>query len=129
MLDAMIASALRKLINTQFSLEEAHQHAVNLPKKSVEEQRAQNSDRILRGKTNCLHERRVLSCNRSIYGAVQGVADLVTVNLHNDDVQDFDVRWECTIISERNTFTCDLGRIFQFKISELCSTSDCDGLL
>ena len=41
MLDAMISSALRKLINTQFSLEEAHQHAVNLPKKSAEEQRAQ----------------------------------------------------------------------------------------
>ena len=34
-------------------------------------------------------------------GAVPGLADLVTVNLHNDDVQDFDVRWDHALLSVR----------------------------
>ena len=32
--------------------------------------------------------------------AVQGLADLVSMTLQNDDVQDFDVRWDHALISE-----------------------------
>ena len=84
MLDAMIASALKKLINTQSTFRK---------RVSVEEQRAQNDDRFLRGRQNCVHDLRVFPCNRS-YETVQGLADLVTMTLQNDDVQDFDVRWD-----------------------------------
>ena len=59
---------------------------------SVEEQRAQKYDRFLRGRQIaymiCEHCRATGACE-----AVQGVSDLFTINLQNDDVQDFDVRW------------------------------------
>ena len=57
MQDAMIASALKKLINTQSTFRK---------RVSVEEQRAQNSDRFLRGRQNCVHDVRVFQCNRSL---------------------------------------------------------------
>ena len=33
------------------------------------------------------------------YEAVQGLADLFTVGLHNDDVQDFEVRWDHALLT------------------------------
>ena len=76
MLDAMIASALKKLINTQSTFRK---------RASVEEQRAQNSDRFLRGRQIAY-----MICDET----VQGLADLVSMTLQNDNVQDFDVRWD-----------------------------------
>ena len=78
MLDAMIASALKK----HFSMQSNFRRRVG-----VEEQRAQNSDRFLTRKTNCVHE------------AVQGLTDLVALSLQNDDVQDFDVRWDHALLT------------------------------
>ena len=82
MLDAMIASALKKLLTS-----------VHLRKRaSVEEQCAQKDDRFLRG--------RQIACSiyehfraTGAYEAVQGLSDLFNVRLQNDDVQDFDTRW------------------------------------
>ena len=45
-LDAMIASALEKLLNTLIHFQK---------RMSVEEQRAQKHDRFLRGRENCVH--------------------------------------------------------------------------
>ena len=88
-LDAMIASALKKLINTQSTFRK---------RVNVEEQRAQNSDRFLRG--------RHIACMIYEYfratGAVetvQGLTDLVSMTLQNDDVQGFDVRWDHALLS------------------------------
>ena len=55
MLDAMIASALKKLLNTQIHFRKTV---------SVEEHRVQKHDRFLRGRQNCVHVLRVFPCNR-----------------------------------------------------------------
>ena len=55
-LDAMIASALEKLLNTQIHFQK---------RVSVEEQRAQKHSRFSRGRQNCVHDLRVFPCNRS----------------------------------------------------------------
>ena len=79
-LDAMIASALKKLTNTQSTFRK---------RVSVEEQRAQTSDRFLR-------ERQIAYI---IYEYFRATRSTVSMTLQNDDVQDFDVMWS-TIISE-----------------------------
>ena len=57
MLDAMIVSALKKLLNT---------HVHFRKRVSVEEQRAQTYDRFLRGRQNCIHDLRAFSSHRSL---------------------------------------------------------------
>ena len=84
MLDAMIASASRKLINTQSTFRK---------RVSVEEQRGQNTDRFLRGRQIAYMDDEYVRATGA-YEAVQGLADLVTMTLQNDNVQDFDVRWD-----------------------------------
>ena len=78
-LDARIASALNRIIhNTQFKR-----------KVSLEEQKAQKEDRFLRGRqiAYLIHEYfRVTGTNDS----VEIYADLFTISLRNDDVQEFD---------------------------------------
>ena len=71
MLDAMIASALKQLINTQSTFRK---------RVSVEEQRAQN--RFLRGR----------QISYMIY-------EYFRATVQNDDVQDFDVRWDHALLS------------------------------
>ena len=82
-LDAKIASALNKTIhNTQFK------RKVNL-----EEQKAQKEHRFLRGRqiAYLIYEYfRVTGANDS----VENYADLFTVVLRNDDVQEFDSKWD-----------------------------------
>ena len=82
MLDAMIASALKRLLDH-------HVHFRN--RVSVEEKRAQKYNRFLRGRpVACMiykHCRATGACE-----AVQGHSDVFTFRLQNDDVQDFDVR-------------------------------------
>ena len=70
-------------------------HERALPKESisVEEQRAQKYDRFLRGRQIAYmiyeHFRATRACE-----AVQGPPNLFSISLQNDDVQDFDVRWD-----------------------------------
>ena len=48
----------------------------------------------------------------------------------NDDVQDFDVRWDQRfIISKRNVHRHGPGRIVLVKIAGFCSASDCFGFV
>ena len=89
MLDVVIASALKKILNTQSN---------SRKRVSVEEQRAQNFDRFLRGRQiaymMCEYFRATGACE-----AVKGLANLFTVSLQNDDVQDFDVRCHHALLS------------------------------
>ena len=88
MLDAMIASVLKELL-THFTCE----------KELVsEEQRAQKDERFLRGRQFAdmifEHCRATGACE-----AVQDLSDLFNIRLQNDDVQDFDTRWDQALLA------------------------------
>ena len=87
-LDARIASALNKIIhNSHFKR-----------RISLEEQKAQKEDRFLRGKQIAyfIYEYfRVTGATDS----VENYADLFTFSLRNDDVQEFDSKWDGILLS------------------------------
>ena len=87
-LDAEIASALNRIIdNTKFKR-----------KVSLEEQQAQKDNRFLRGRQiACLIYEyfRVTRANDS----VENYADLFTIVLRNDDIQEFDSKWDGILLS------------------------------
>ena len=87
-LDAKIASALNRIIhNTRFKR-----------KVSLEEQKAQKDDRFLRGRqiAYLIYEYfRVIGANDS----VENYADLFTIVHRNDDVQEFDSKWDGILLS------------------------------
>ena len=87
-LDARIASALNRIIhNSHFKR-----------RISLEEQKAQKEDRFLRGRqiTYLIYEYfRVTGTNDS----VENCADLFTVGLRNDDIQEFDSKWGGILLS------------------------------
>ena len=85
----MIASTLKKLINTQSTFRTIV---------SVEEQRAQNTNRFLQGRQIAYMIHKYFRATRA-YETVQGLADLVSMILQNDDVQDFAVRWDHALLS------------------------------
>ena len=78
MLDAKIASAVNKIIqNSQFK-----------KKVSLEEQKAQKEERFLRG---MIHDYfRVTGA----HDTVLDYAGLFSVTLHDDNIQEFDTRWD-----------------------------------
>ena len=81
-LDAKIASALNKIIlNSHFKR-----------RVSLEEQKAQNLDRFLRGRqiAYLIYDFRVTGANDS----VENYADLFTFALRNDDILEFDSKWD-----------------------------------
>ena len=82
-LDAKIASALNRIIhNTQFKR-----------KASLEEQKAKKENRFFRGRqiAYLIYEYfRVTGCHDS----VENYADLLTIGLRNDDIQEFDSKWD-----------------------------------
>ena len=87
-LDAGIASALNRIIhNSHFKR-----------RISLEEQKAQKQDRFLRGRqiAYLIYEYfRVTGANDS----VENHADLFTTSLRNDDIQEFDSRWDGILLS------------------------------
>ena len=89
--DAMFASALKKLLSTQIHFRK---------RVIVEEQRAQKHDRFLRGKRIAYMTYEYFRATGA-FEAIQGLSDLLTLSLQNDDVQDFDVRWDQALLSER----------------------------
>ena len=82
-LDARIASALNRIIhNSQFKR-----------RISLEEQKAQKEDRFLRGRqiAYLIYEYfRVTGANDS----VENYADLFTIGLQKDEIQEFDSKWD-----------------------------------
>ena len=88
MLDARIASALNKIIQSSYFKK----------KVSPEEQKAQKEDRFLRGRhVACMIYEyfRVTGANDS----VENYADLFTIVLQNDDVQEIDTKWDGILLS------------------------------
>ena len=81
MLDGRIASALNKII------QESHVKK----KVSLEEQRAHTEDRFLRG--------RQIAFMTYDYFRVTGAHGLFPPTLRNDDVQEFDTRWDEILLS------------------------------
>ena len=87
-LDARIASALNKIIhNSHFKR-----------RISQEEQKAQKQDRFLRGSqiAYLIYEQfRVTGTHDS----VENYTDLFTISLRNDDIQEFDSKWDGILLS------------------------------
>ena len=88
MLDAKIASALNKIIqNSQFK-----------KKVSLEEQKAQKEDRSLRGRQIAFMIYNYFRVTGA-HNAVLDYADLFSVTLHDDNIQEFDTRWDEVLLS------------------------------
>ena len=99
MLDAKIASALNNIIqNSHFK-----------KKVSLEEQKAQKEDRFLRGRQIAF----MIYDNFRVtgaYGSVLDYADLFSITLRNDNVQEFDTRWgRDFIINDEDSIGCYSG--------------------
>ena len=107
-LDARIASALNKIIqNTRFK-----------KKVSLEEIKAHKEDRFLRGRqiAYLIYEYfRVTGANDS----VENCADLFKVGLRNDDIQEFDSKWDETLLSMTHIPSDDiLESLYKLRIRE-----------
>ena len=88
MLDARIASALNK----------TNQNSHFKKKVSLEEQKSQKEDRFLRGRQIAY----MIYDYFPVTGAhdtVLDYVDLFTISLRNDDVQEFDTRWDEILLS------------------------------
>ena len=112
--DARIASALNKIIyNSHFKT-----------RISLEEQKAQKQDRFLRGRqiAYLIYEYfRVTGANDS----VENYADLFTISLRNDDIQEFDSKWDGTLLS----MTKIPPDIVQIKNTRVWETQDRIGIV
>ena len=87
-LDARIASALNKIIhNSHFKR-----------KISLEEHKAQKEDRFFRGRqiAYLIYEQFRVT---GIHDSVENYADLFTISLRNDDIQEFDSKWDGILLS------------------------------
>ena len=88
MLDAKIASALNKIIqNSQFK-----------KKVSLEEQKAQKEDRFVRGRRIAFVIHDYFRVTHA-HDTVLDDADLFTIALHDDKIQEFDTRWDEILMS------------------------------
>ena len=88
MLDAKIASALNKIIqNSQFK-----------KKVSLEEQKAQKEDRSLRGRQIAFMIYDYFRVTGA-HNTVLDYADLFSVTLHDENIQEFDTRWDEVLLS------------------------------
>ena len=108
MLDAKIASALNRIVhNTQFK-----------GKVSLEAQKAPKVDRPLRGRqiAYLIYEYfRVTGANDS----VENCADLFTTALQNDDIQEFDSKWDGILLSMTKIPSDDiLEGLYNLRIRE-----------
>ena len=87
-LDARIASALNKII-----------HNSNFKRRiSLEEQKAQKQDSFLRGRQIAYLIYDYFRVT-GIHDSVENYADLFTISLRNDDIQEFDSKWDGILLS------------------------------
>ena len=114
MLDAKIASALNKIIqNSQFK-----------KKVRLGEQRAQKEDRFLRGRQIAF----IIYDYFRMTGAhdtVLDYADLFSVTLRDDNVQEFDTRWDEVWLSmSKDTIWWCLGKSVQIEDTRVWSAQN-----
>ena len=107
-LDARIASALNKIIHDSHFRRRI----------SLEEQKAQKEDRFLRGRhiAYLIYDQfRVTGANDS----VENYADLFTISLRNDDIQEFDSKWDGILLSMTKIPPDDiLEGLYELRIRE-----------
>ena len=108
MLDARIASALNKIIqNSHFK-----------KKVSLEEQKAQKEDRFPRGRQIAF----MINDYFRVIGAQDTVLDyagLFSVNLRDDNVQEFDTKWDEVLLSMSKIPSDDvLESLYKLRIRE-----------
>ena len=119
LLDARIASALNKIIqNTGFK-----------KKVSLEEMKAHKEDRFLRGRQIAY----LIYLYFWVIGAndsVDNYADLFTVILRNDDIQEFDSKWDEIPLSMTQIPPDDiLEGLYKLRIRESRETQDRIGIV
>ena len=107
-LDARIASALNRII-----------HISHFKRRiSLEEQKAQKQDRFLRGRqiAYLIYDYfRVTGAHDS----VENYADLFTISLRSDDIQEFDSKWDGILLSMTKIPPDDiLEGLYKLKIRE-----------
>ena len=107
-LDARIASALNKIIHNSHCKRRI----------TLEGQEAQKQDRFLRGRqiAHLIYEYfRVTGANDS----VENYADVFTIGLRNDDIQEFDSKWDGILLSATQIPSDDfLEGLFKLRIRE-----------
>ena len=107
-LDARIASALNKNIHNSLFKRRI----------SLEERKAQKQDRFLRGRqiAYLIYEYfRVTGAHDS----VENYADLFTISLRNDDIQEFDSKWDEILLSMTQISSDDiLEGLYKLRIRE-----------
>ena len=108
LLDARIASALNKMFqNTRFK-----------KKVSLEEQKAHKEDRFLRERqiAYLIYEYSLVT---GVHDSVDNFADLFTVALRNDDIQEFDSKWDEILLSMTQIPSDDiLESFYKLRIRE-----------
>ena len=119
MLDARIASALNKIIqNSQFK-----------KKVSLEEQKAQKEDRFLRGRQIAS----MIYDNFRVTGAHDTVlycADLLSVTLHDYNVQEFETRCDEVVLSVSKIPSDDvLESLYKIENTWVRATQNCIGIV
>ena len=112
-LDAKIASALDRIIhNTRFKKK------VSLEEMKAHKEEAQLDDRFFRGRqiAYLIYEYfRVTGANDS----VENYADLFTIGLRNDDIQEFDSKWDEILLSMTQIQSDDiLESLYKLRIRE-----------
>ena len=86
--DLMMASALKRCYDKQTHFRK---------KISIEQQRAQKDNRFLRGRHIAFLIYEYFRPSGS-YDEIQGLSGLFSIKLENDDIQDFDLRWEQALL-------------------------------
>ena len=106
--DARIASALNKIIhNSHFKR-----------RISLEEQKAQKQDRFFRGRQIAYLIYDYFRVT-GIQDSVENYADLLTISLRNDDVQEFDSKWDGILLSTTKIPSDDiLEGLYKLRIRE-----------
>ena len=87
-LDARIAPALNKIIHKSLFKRRI----------SLEEQKAQKEDRFLRGRQIAYFIYEYIRVTGA-HDSVENYADLFTISLRNDDIQEFDSKWDGILLS------------------------------
>ena len=108
MLDSKIASTRNKIIH----------NSLFKKKVSLEEQKAQKEDGFPRGRQIAFM---IYDCFRvtGAHDAVLDYADLFSVALHDDNIQDFDTRWDGVLLSMSKIPSDDiLESLYKLRIRE-----------
>ena len=118
-LDARTASALNRIIhNSHFKR-----------RISLEEHEAQKQDRVFRGRQIAY----LISENFRVTGtddSVENYADLFTIGLRNDDIQEFDSKWDgIFMVNDENPTRWHLWRMLEIKNTRVWQAQDRIGIV